>query len=391
MRIKNISLLGSTGSIGDGTLDIVRRFPYRFKAIALAAGDNDKLLAKQIEEFKPELVSMKTEEGLKRLKKRLTSCKPKLVFGEDGAVQVSTYAKADTVLSAFVGIAGLVPTLAALKAGKQVALANKETLVVAGALMTRTAEKYGAEILPVDSEHSAIFQCLEGHRKEDLDHIILTASGGPFLRLPVAEQKNVTVEQALNHPVWKMGAKVTIDSSTLMNKGLETIEAKWLFDVNPEQIRVRIHPTSNVHSMVAYTDGSIIAQLGASDMRGPIAYALSYPERLNLPFHRFDPADSSGWEFIRPDLNQFPCLGLAFQAMEAGEGYPAILNAANEISVEKFLNKELSYLGISRLNAFVLNRAIKEKAGEMAENLEKILKLDTLGRNWALEALRNID
>jgi len=391
MATKKLSILGSTGSIGTGTLDIARRFPGKFTVLALAAGENDQLMAEQVKEFKPELVSMKNKAAMQRLKSRLSAPLPKLVFGEEGAIEVATLAKSDIVLSAFVGIAGLVPTLEALKLGKRVALANKETLVVAGALMTRTAREHNAELLPVDSEHSAIFQCFEGHRKADLDQIILTASGGPFLKLPMEQQKNITVEQALDHPVWKMGAKVTIDSSTLMNKGLETIEAKWLFDVSPDKIKVRIHPTSNVHSMVSYKDGSIIAQLGASDMRGPIAYALSYPERLDLPFHRFDPADSNGWEFIRPNLKQFPCLGLAFKAMEAGEGYPAILNAANEISVDRFLNKALSYLGIAKLNATVLERAINEKIGESATSLEEILNLDQTGRDWATEALKNID
>lgn len=384
---RKISILGSTGSIGTNTLDIVRRFPDLFEVVALAAGGNDELMAEQVREFKPSLVSMKDEEAIGRLKVSLGDEAPALTCGDSGSLEVARHSDANCVVSAFVGAVGLLPTLEALKLGRRVALANKETLVMAGALMTRVAAESGAQLLPVDSEHSAIFQCLEGHRKEDLDRILLTASGGPFLDLPLEKQRSVTVRQALDHPVWKMGPKVSIDSSTMMNKGLEAVEARWLFDVSPEQIEVLIHPSSSVHSMVGYIDGSIIAQVGASDMRGPIAYALSYPERLDLPFHRFDPSQSKNWEFRRPDPDQFPCVFLAFEAMAAGDGYPTVLNAANEVAVEMFLVKKIPYTGIAQVNSRVLKCAVSEAMGARAENLDDILALDTAGRQMAHEII----
>ncbi len=393
--VKDIAILGSTGSIGTSTLDICRRFPDRFRVVALAAGENDELLAEQIREFEPRLVSMKSEAALSRLQRRLQAKSlqelPELLAGEAGALAVAEFERAEIVVSAFVGAAGLKPTMAALRRGCRVALANKEALVIAGRVMIDTANRYGAEILPVDSEHSAIFQCLQGHRKEDIDRIILTASGGPFLHKDQESLKNVTVADALAHPVWSMGAKITIDSATLMNKGFEAIEAHWLFDVAADQIEVRIHPQCIDHSMVAYVDGSVIAQLGASDMRGPISYALAYPERLPLPFHRLALPESAPWEFFVPRQGQFLCLELAFQAMAAGDGYPAVLNAANEVAVAAFLNGSLPFLGIAEINRQVLQEAIRTEQGERIETLEELLVLDQYGREQAKRRLQADD
>ncbi|MBI3078528.1 MAG: 1-deoxy-D-xylulose-5-phosphate reductoisomerase [Deltaproteobacteria bacterium] len=345
--MKRLAILGSTGSIGVNTLDIVRRFPERFEVVSLAAGRNLDQLADQVRHFRPEVVSVLDESGAAELRARLGGSRTRVLWGEEGLVAVATAPGVQTVLSAIVGFAGLVPTLAALQAGRQVALANKEILVVAGKIVTRAAREHGIRIFPVDSEHSAIFQSLVGHRLEDVRRIILTASGGPFLHTPPEALARVTVAEALNHPNWKMGRKITIDSATLMNKGLEVIEAHWLFDMPVEKVAVHVHPQSVVHSMVEYVDGSVMAQLGIPDMRAPISYALSYPERLDLQLPPLNLFQVANLTFFEPDEEKFPALRLARWAAEQGESLPAVLNAANEVAVDAFLNGRVGFLDIT--------------------------------------------
>jgi 1-deoxy-D-xylulose-5-phosphate reductoisomerase len=353
--LKRISILGSTGSIGTNALRVVRRHPDRFQVVGLAAGRNLDLLAEQVAEFRP-LVCSVADEGLAAaLRRRLPrglACE--VVSGVTGNVDVAGLAEADIVLSAIVGAAGLVPTYAAIRAGKRVALANKETLVMAGELVMAEVKRQGVGLLPVDSEHSAVFQSLAGHRREDVHRIILTASGGPFLARRPEEVANVTPDEALEHPRWKMGPKVTIDSATLMNKGLECIEAHWLFDMPMERIQVCVHPQSIIHSMVEYVDGSLIAQLAIPDMQIPIAYALSHPERVELELPRLDLFEVGRLTFLPPDERKFPCLRLAFQAAAAGGALPAVLNAANEAAVNAYLARRLSFGRIHELIEAVL-------------------------------------
>jgi 1-deoxy-D-xylulose-5-phosphate reductoisomerase len=347
--MKHLSILGSTGSIGRNALRIVEMFPRQFGVKALAAKNNITLLAKQIEQFGPELAVVYDEEGAKQLKNKLAAgIKVDILCGEAGYLTAASASGIDLTLTAVVGAAGLMPTLAAIEAGKTIALANKETLVMAGEIVTKKAAQKGVQILPVDSEHSAIFQCLQGHRKTDLARILLTASGGPFLNRPANEFSNISKAQALNHPNWAMGPKITIDSATLMNKGLEVLEAKSLFDVSEDMIEVVVHPQSVIHSMVAYRDGSIIAQLGIPDMKGAIAYALSYPERLPLNQPLPDFSGEQDLTFQKPDLEKFPCLALAFQACKVGKTMPAVLNAANEMAVKAFLHKKISFTDIAK-------------------------------------------
>ncbi len=348
--MKNLTILGSTGSIGNNTLNVVERFPDRFTVKALTAKRNVALLAEQIQKCSPELAVVYDETAADALKENLPRhTRVDILFGDNGYREAATLGSIDTVISAMVGAAGLLPTLAAIDTGKTIALANKETLVMAGELVMRKAAEQGIEILPVDSEHSAIFQCLLGHRKEDLDRILLTASGGPFRARPKHEFAEIQLEDALKHPTWQMGKKITIDSATLMNKGLEVIEAKFLFGVTHDQITVVIHPQSIVHSMVAYRDGSIIAQLGIPDMKGAIAYAISYPERLplNQPLPDFE--GMSGLTFEPPDFEKFPCLASAYRAVTVGGTLPAVLNAANEIAVGAFLERRISFVQISEI------------------------------------------
>ena len=316
--MKGIALLGSTGSVGVTTLDVISRFLERFRVVAMAAGQNLDLFTEQIRRFKPELVSVATPELARDLKNRLGGEKVDIVHGMDGAIAVATHRDAQFVMSAIVGAVGLRPTLAAAKAGKDVGFANKETLVVAGEVMTRAVRDSGSKLLPVDSEHNAIFQCLEGRQRSNVKRIILTASGGPFLKLPLERFATVTIAEALKHPTWRMGAKITIDSASLMNKGLEVIEARWLFDLPAEQISVVIHPQSVIHSMVEMIDGSVIAEMAIPDMAIPVAYALAYPERL--PMTHLKPlslAECGALTFEQPDLNRFPCLRLAYEALNA--------------------------------------------------------------------------
>jgi 1-deoxy-D-xylulose-5-phosphate reductoisomerase len=382
--MKSISILGSTGSVGVTTLDVVSRFPDRFRVVAMAAGQNLDLLADQVKRFKPELVSLATAELARDLKNRLVGEKVDIVYGMDGAIGVATHPDAQFVMSAIVGAAGLRPTLAAAKAGKDVGFANKETLVIAGEVMTRAVRDSGVTLLPVDSEHNAIFQCLEGRQRVNVKRIILTASGGPFLKLPLDRFATVTIAEALKHPTWRMGAKITIDSASLMNKGLEVIEARWLFDLPAEQISVVIHPQSVVHSMVEMIDGSVIAEMAIPDMAIPVAYALAYPERL--PMTHLKPlslADCGALTFEQPDFNRFPCLRLAFDALAAGGTMPCALNAANEVMVAAFLAGEAQFLDIARNIETVMMR----HSNQPARTIEDLIETDGWARAQARELI----
>jgi 1-deoxy-D-xylulose-5-phosphate reductoisomerase len=373
--VKRISILGSTGSIGGSTLDVVRAFPERFRITALAAGSNIELLQRQVQECGPELVAVKDAEAASELAPALPpGCE--LLHGAEGRMAVATHADTDMVVSALVGALGLEPTHAALAMGRDVALANKEALVVAGAHMTRTAENTGARILPVDSEHNALHQCLRGEDSAEVRRLWLTASGGPFRKHSPDELRRVTPAQALRHPTWKMGPKITIDSATLMNKGLEVIEARWLFGIPAGRIRVVVHPGSVVHSMVEFVDGSFKAQLGITDMRHPIQYALSWPDRWETALPPFDPIAAGSLEFEEPDFDRFPCLGLAFKALEAGGAAPAVLNAANEVAVQAFLEERIPFMFIAELIETVLER----DGGEPADSLESLMAADAAAR-----------
>lgn len=348
---KAVSILGSTGSIGVSTLEVIRQFPIAFEVSALACGRNVGLLSEQIREFKPRLVSVIDEEHAGSLAGLLDGIRPKpeIVYGEEGFCRVAAMAQSDIVVSAMVGAAGLLPTLAAIRVGKLIALANKETLVIAGKIVTDAASQHGATILPVDSEHSAIFQALQGNHPENLRRILLTASGGPFFSLAPEALTRVTPEQALRHPNWSMGRKITIDSATLMNKGLEVIEAHWLFGVPVDNIVVHVHPESIIHSMVEYIDGSVIAQMGIPDMKIPIAYALAYPQRLPVNSPPLDLFRLQRLTFFPPDVERFPCLRLAFDSCKVGGTMPAVLNAANEVAVSAFLEGHIGFLDIARI------------------------------------------
>jgi 1-deoxy-D-xylulose-5-phosphate reductoisomerase len=382
--LKRIAILGSTGSIGRSSLKVIEQFPDRFQVVALAAGRNIDLLAEQIHRFQPQLAAVFDQQLAKDLLSRLgTSTRVEVLAGPEGYHSVASYGDADMVLSAMVGAAGLIPTLSAIRAGKDVALANKETLVMAGALVMEEVRHHRVTLLPVDSEHNAIFQAMEGHRREDLKRILLTASGGPFMNMSAEELESVTPAQALAHPNWDMGPKITIDSATLMNKGLEVIEAKWLFDVPVEKIDVHIHPQSIVHSMVEYVDGSVIAQMGIPDMRTPIAYALAYPERLQLDFPSLDLFALQTLTFFEPDFNRFPCLGLAFAACKAGGAVPAILNAANEVAVQAFLDNRIPFKRIAEL----VDQTMQEYKQVSAAELETILEADGWARQRTEEAI----
>ncbi len=375
---KAISILGSTGSIGVSTLEVIRQFPESFDVAALGCGRNVELLRDQIREFQPRVVSVIDDELAAKLSALLdgASPRPEIVYGEQGFAQVATLPESEIVVSAMVGAAGLLPTLESIRSGKLVALANKETMVIAGKIVTEAAAKHGAIILPVDSEHSAIFQALQGNHPENLRRILLTASGGPFFSLASEELAHVTPEQALRHPNWSMGRKITIDSATLMNKGLEVIEAHWLFGVPVDQIAVHVHPESIIHSMVEYIDGSVIAQMGIPDMKIPIAYALAYPQRLPVNSPPLNLFRLQRLTFFPPDMDRFPCLRLAFDSCKVGGTMPAVLNAANEVAVSAFLDKQIGFVDISRIIETVMNRH------EVNENpdLEAVLAADRWAR-----------
>ncbi len=377
--MKNISILGSTGSIGQSTLAVVEKFSDRFKVVALAAGNNVELLEKQVRQFKPALVSVVSPSSAEQLKQRCSGLKVAVLSGVEGMIQAAALDDADITVSAIVGTAGLVPTMAAISAGKTIALANKEVLVTAGELVMSECRRRGVRLLPVDSEHSAIFQCLHAGANKDIRRLILTASGGPFRSFSKKDLATVTLAQALKHPNWSMGKKITIDSATLMNKGLEVIEARWLFDMKPEKIRVLIHPQSIVHSMVEYTDGAVVAQLGMPDMKGPIAYALSYPERLDDVSPALDLAAVGTLTFEEPDLDRFPCLAYAFDALRAGGTMPAVLSAANEVAVRYFLEERIGYNDI----APVIRTAMDAHTPSAVRTVEDALKADLWARQEA--------
>jgi len=381
--MKYLSILGATGSIGVNTLDIVKQYPERYGVKALTGGVNLERLAQQVLAFKPEVVAVTRAEDVDSLRERLGNFPVEILYGAQGLSQCAAHPDSDLTVSAIVGAAGLVPTMAAIEAGKDIALANKETLVTAGSVVMERARSKGVAIYPVDSEHSAIFQSLEGHRGEDVRRLILTASGGPFLHRDLEALAAVTPADALAHPNWDMGRKISIDSATMMNKGLEVIEARWLFDLPPERIAVHVHPQSIVHSMVEYVDGSVIAQLGIPDMRTPIAYALSYPERLPLPLPPLDLCALGQLTFMAPDLERFPCLSLAFEVLKAGGGAAAVLNAANEIAVEAFLSGKIRFLDIPRVISMTLDRL----GTPSLETLEDALEADRAGRTAASSLL----
>ncbi|MFP4474460.1 MAG: 1-deoxy-D-xylulose-5-phosphate reductoisomerase [Desulfatibacillaceae bacterium] len=377
--MKRLSILGSTGSIGKNVLRVVEMFPERFTVGALCAATSVDLLSEQVRIHVPDLAVVADEAHAARLRGLLPrNCPTRVLHGAPGYEEAAALADCDMVVSAMVGAAGLLPTMAALRAKKPVALANKETLVMAGELVMARAAASDVRLLPVDSEHSAIFQCLEGQDRAGVSRILLTASGGPFRTLQWDRFGEITPEQALRHPNWDMGRKITIDSATLMNKGLEVIEARWLFDVPADHIRVIVHPESIVHSMVSYVDGSVIAQMGIPDMLGPIAYALSYPERLPMGQPVPDFADLGTLAFEEPDLERFPCLALAFQACEAQKTYPAVLNAANEIAVAAFLDHRLAFTGIPE----VIRAALDEHEPVSRPDLDDVLAADRWARQY---------
>jgi len=354
--MKKTTILGSTGSIGCSALDVIGKNPERFQVVALAAGKNIALLKKQIEKFKPKVVAVSAKESALQLRDSLTTKdKVKIFYDQEGLKEIASLPSADVVISAISGSAGLIPTLAAIEAGKDIALANKETMVMAGEIVTGRAIKKSVKIIPVDSEHSAIFQCLEGQKSKNLRRIILTASGGPFLNFTGNELKKVSLSQTLRHPNWKMGKKVTIDSASMMNKGLEVIEAKWFFNVDFSHIDVLIHPQSIVHSMVEFVDGAFLAQMGIPDMKLPIAYALTYPERIINDLPSLNLVKTGNLEFRNPDIKKFPCLGLAYAAGICGGTAPVVLNAADEIAVAAFMEKKIRFIDLPKIIETVLD------------------------------------
>jgi len=356
MSKKRLCILGSTGSIGVSSLDVVRQHPGRFHVEALVAGTNTDVMAEQVLAHRPRIAVMATEEKAAELKKKTPGYTGEIIYGPQGYKKAVQLDSVDSVVSAIVGAAGLEPTLWAIEAGKEIGLANKETLVTAGELVNRKIKEHGVTMLPIDSEHSAIFQALEGNKRAQVKRLILTASGGPFRTWPKEKIARATVAEALKHPNWAMGKKITIDSAGLMNKGLEVIEAMYLFDMKPEQVGVVVHPQSIVHSMVEYIDASVMAQLSVPDMRLPIAYALAYPDRIEATIPFLDWSKTRELTFEEPDLGRFPCLQLAFDAIRAGGSMPAVLNAANEITVDAYLNERIGFYDIPGINSEVMGR-----------------------------------
>lgn len=378
MTKKKIVILGSTGSIGINTLRVIECLGDRFQVIGLAARKNINLLERQIKKFHPKVVALVDRKSARELRGRFKNIR--VLSGREGLIEVATLAEADLIISAIVGAPGLIPTLEAVKAKKRVALANKEALVMAGEIVMREAHKRGVKILPIDSEHSAILQCLKAEKEKDVSRIILTASGGPFLKFSSSRLKSVTPQEALRHPTWEMGKKVTIDSATLMNKGLEVIEAHHLFGVDINRIEVVIHPQAIVHSLVEFVDGTILAHLGTPDMRLPIQYALTHPERLSTPLKRLDITKIKGLTFQKPDTRKFPCLKLAYEAARIGGTAPTVLNATNEIAVSLFLKRKIGFMEIPKMIEKVLNRHKPIKNPTLSE----ILKADAWAREEAL-------
>jgi 1-deoxy-D-xylulose-5-phosphate reductoisomerase len=379
--VKRVAILGSTGSIGRSALAVVDAHPDRLKVVSLAAGDNADLLARQVEKYCPDVVALATGDGVDRFKAACGTHVPQVVAGADGLIAVATHPPADIVICASAGTAGLEAVLAAIDAGKTIALANKEVLVMAGELVTQSARRRGVAVLPIDSEHNAVHQCLHARPHAEIKRIVLTASGGPFRDLSADALERVTPEQALQHPTWQMGRKITIDSATLMNKGLEVIEAHWLFGVSAGQIDVVIHPQSIVHSLVELIDGSMIAQLGVTDMRLPIQYACSYPERWDGALPSLDLVRAGRLEFFAPSPERFPCLALAYRALRAAGTLPVVLNAANEVAVEAFLAGKLGFMDIPR----VIQTALDAHTPEAVSALQVVRRVD----RWAREYARN--
>jgi 1-deoxy-D-xylulose-5-phosphate reductoisomerase len=380
--MKSIIILGSTGSIGTNTLDIVQRFPDEFRVVGLTAGSNIDKLEAQIRQFTPNAVAVSTESSAAMLRSRCADLPVEVMAGEEGITQVASMLDAELVISAIVGAAGLVPTLSAIRSGKHIALANKEPMVMAGKLMQDEARKHGVRIFPVDSEHSAIFQSLEGHRIEDVRRVILTASGGALWTMTQEELLSVTPEQALQHPNWKMGSKITIDSATLMNKGLEVVEARWLFNIPESNIDVLVHRESIIHSLVEYKDRSMIAQLGLPDMRTPISYAMRYPARMALDLPSLDLAEIGRLTFCKPDHDRFPCLNLGYESLRIGGTMPAAMNAANEIAVDAFLNHGLRFSEIPQ----VIRSTMEAHAHQEITCLDDALEAD----RWAREKAESL-
>jgi 1-deoxy-D-xylulose-5-phosphate reductoisomerase len=386
--VKRIAILGATGSIGRSALAVVDAHPTRLQVAAIAGGDNASLLAAQISRYEPRVAAIATADGLDRLRSAIGStAKTQLLSGAEGMLAVATHPDVDVVICASAGTAGLEAVLAAIEAGKTIALANKEVLVMAGALVTEAARRTGAPILPVDSEHNAIHQCLHGRQSSEIKRLILTASGGPFRELPHAELNRVGPEAALRHPTWQMGRKITIDSATLMNKGLEVIEAHWLFGVDADRIDVLVHPQSIVHSMVELNDGSVIAQLGITDMRLPIQYACSYPERWEMPLPTLDLARAGRLDFHEPAHDRFPCLALAYRALRAGGTLPVVLNAANEVAVEAFLDGKLGFTAIPR----VIEKTMNAHESERLATLDTVRRVDRWAREQAHDEARALE
>jgi 1-deoxy-D-xylulose-5-phosphate reductoisomerase len=382
--MKRITILGSTGSIGTNSLDVIRRFPDQFEATYLSANSNVKLLAEQALEFRPRGVVIMDESLEGELKNLLKGESIEVMSGEESLCDISSRSDIDFVIGSVVGFAGLKPTVEAIKAGKDVGLANKETLVVGGSLITQLVSENNTSMLPIDSEHSAIFQCIVGEKSEFIDKIILTASGGPFRTWDKSDFKTITVADALNHPNWKMGSKITIDSASMMNKGLEVIEAKWLFDIDLEKIEVLVHPQSIIHSMVEFKDGSMKAQLGVPDMKVPIQYALTHPERIYADYDRLDWKQIKSLDFETPDTDKFRCLALAYEACASGGTYPAVLNAANEVAVDLFLNDKISFIKIPEL----IEDALSEHQGFEATCIDDLINVDKTTRQRVQEKVQ---
>ncbi len=382
---KTVAILGSSGSIGKQTLEVIDKSPELFRVSYLTVNSNIEVLKEQARKYKPFGVAIADARACEEFKKN-ADFNGRILCGQEGVAEAASDSANDIVMSALVGFSGVKPTMAAIKAGVTVALANKETLVSAGAIISREARKRNVDIVAVDSEHSAIAQCLIGERIDEVEKLILTASGGPFFRLDKREFKNITLEMALKHPNWSMGRKITIDSATMMNKGFEVIEARWLFDLPPSKIEVKIHPESVVHSLVQFIDGSVKAQLGLPDMRIPIAFALSYPRRLKYDFPRLDLAKTASLSFFEPDLEKFPCLKLAFQAIENGGVAPTIINAANEVAVSSFLEKKIKFVDIST----IIEKTLDKLEVFEPSDLEEIVEVDLKARETAKRAAEKI-
>ena len=375
--MKRVAILGSTGSIGTSALKVIERHRDRFRVVGLAVGKNLELLRKQIETFQPKIVSVATQEAAELLQKTYSSTGLQICYGSQGLIEVATHPEAELVISALVGALGLLPTYRAIQAGKDIALANKETLVMAGGLIMQEVAKQKSSLLPIDSEHSALFQCLLHCKREEVRRVILTASGGPFLDLPMERFVQITVKEALQHPNWKMGRKITVDSATLMNKGLEVIEAYWLFGFPIDKIDIAIHPQSVVHCLVELNDGSLLAHLGIPDMQIPIQYALSFPERLDSPVTSLPLSEMEPLEFRPPDKERFPCLGLAYRALREGGTMPMVLSAANEVTVASFLAGEIQFLTIPS----VIEETMQQHQKSPLSSIEQALEVN----QWAME------